>query len=83
MSRFYGDLQGSRGETTRQGTKDSGIRGHIRGWNTGAKVYCSVDPETGKDHVRVYRTSGSNAQSSDQLIAEWSDQLIVEWEVMS
>ena len=38
MSRFYGSLQGSRGEATRQGTRASGITSHTRGWNIGARV---------------------------------------------
>ncbi len=59
MAHFYGDLQGSRGEATRCGTKQSGITGHVRGWNIGARV--SVHHEDGIDYVTVYRTGGSNA----------------------
>ena len=73
MSRFYGDLKGSRGEATRQGTPNSGIEGHLRGWNTGARVIVDTSPENGKDRVRVFRTGGSSAQSPIELIAEWTD----------
>jgi hypothetical protein len=69
MAHFYGDLQGSRGEATRCGTKASGIDAHIRGWHTGVSVRLAhVD---GVDVVRVYRTSGSSGAGSDTLIAEW------------
>lgn len=71
MSRFYGSIQGNRGEATRQGSKDSGITGHIRGWNVGARVECYVNAE-GKDCVCVYKTGGSNRSTSDELIAEFS-----------
>lgn len=40
MSHFYGDIKGCRGEATRCGSAESGIRGHIRGWHIGASVRC-------------------------------------------
>jgi len=58
MAHFYASIQGNRGEGTRMGSKDSGITGHIRGWNSGANVYCSVDQE-GRDVVEIYATTGS------------------------
>lgn len=70
MSHFYGDIQGNRGEATRGGSKDSGVDGHIRGWHTGARVECFYDEDSGKDMVRVYRTSGSSGHSNE-LVAEW------------
>ena len=71
MSRFYGSLEGSRGTATRQGTPKSGLCGHIRGWNTGCKVFVEVDTETGNDKVAVYRTTGSNSGGASELIATW------------
>lgn len=63
MSRFYGSLQGSRGEATRQGTTKSGIRGHIRGWHIGAEV--SVYPnQLDEDVVHVQITRGSGNSST-------------------
>ena len=70
MSQFYGSLLGNRGKATRQGTKASGIEGHIRGWNMGIRVVCFYDKETGKDVVRAYRTGGSNHASDLELITE-------------
>jgi len=58
MARFYADIQGNRGEATRMGTPTSGIEGHIRGWDSGAKVVCHVD-DNGQDVVCVYATHGS------------------------
>ncbi len=63
MSRFYGDLQGNRGEATRGGTKSSGIGGHIRGWRVGARV--SIDSNgQDEDEVRVSVTGGSSPMGS-------------------
>jgi len=59
MSRFYAEIQGTKGEATRIGTSQSGIQSHTRGWNVGCEVYCSVDPD-GNDVIDIYRTGGSN-----------------------
>ena len=71
MSRFYASIQGSRGEATRQGTIESGIVGHIRGWGIGAKVVCLVNAD-GQDEVRVYKTGGSNGHTGTELIARFT-----------
>lgn len=70
MSRFYASIQGARGEATRQGHANTGITGHIRGWNIGARVDMSVD-EAGNDVVRVFKTGGSS-DPHGTLIAEFS-----------
>lgn len=68
MSQFYASIQGNRGEVSRQGSKKSGIRGHIRGWNIGVRVICRhID---GEDVCTVYRTGGSNGYEPDELLVE-------------
>ena len=71
MSRFYASIQGNHGEVTRQGTPNSGIGGHIRGWDVGVEVYVEVDAD-GNDRVSVFRTSGSNGRGRTHLIAEFT-----------
>lgn len=71
MSQFYASIEGGRGEVTRQGTKKSGITGHIRGWNIGARV--TVLHIGGVDTVRVYKTSGSSGAGQEELIAEYQE----------
>jgi len=70
MSRFYGSLEG-RAKTiaTRQGTPQSGIRSHTRGWDAGVEVIGRVD-EKGKDVFEVYATGGSNRPSHRLLIGK-------------
>ena len=58
MSHFYASIQGGRGEATRGGSKDSGICGHVRGWDSGIKVYGFRAGE--QDCFSVTFTSGSN-----------------------
>ena len=71
MARFYGSMQGNRGETTRMGTPNSGLSAHIRGWDVGVKVFLSVDEDTGKDYVQVYRTGGSKGAAPDTPLVEF------------
>ena len=59
MARFYASICGNRGEATRMGSKDSGIKGHISGWRSGREVICDVD-ENGKDVISIYATIGSS-----------------------
>lgn len=69
MSQFYAEIQGNRRSATRMGTKASGLVAHIRGWNVGVKVYCSVNAD-GKDVVEVYKTGGSRNASNKELLAQ-------------
>jgi len=71
MSHFYGNMQGARGETTRCGTKTSGMWAHIRGWDVGCSV--QLVHENGKDIVHVYKTGGSNYPTPMLLMAFTKD----------
>jgi hypothetical protein len=66
MSRFYADISGGRGTATRQGHAASGIRGHIRGWNSGVKVIGRADDTA--DVFDIWETGGSSAPSNVKLI---------------
>jgi len=74
MARFYAEIQGNRGSASRMGTPNSGIEGHIRGWDVGVKVYGSVIGyvDSGKlqtdDEFQVVVTSGSNGRLSSYSI---------------
>lgn len=68
MSHFYGQMKGNRSEVTRQGTKDSGMVAHLRGWGIGARVELIVNAD-GLDEVRVYSTAGSDGNGEDKLLA--------------
>jgi len=72
MAHFIGYVQGSRGPASRLGGKASGINVEAAGWGTGAEV--SIRHINGKDHVTVWRTSGSAGTGSRKVIAEWDDE---------
>ncbi len=59
MSHFYGTLQGSRGQATRCGSKDSGITTYAASW-AGAVQAC-VYVRDGKDWATVRLTTWSGA----------------------
>ena len=60
MAHFYGEMQGSRGNTTRCGTKASGITAHVRGWDAGVRVTMEEQGD-GRDCAFVDVTGGSNS----------------------
>ena len=65
MSRFYGSLKGSaRTSATRQGTANTGITGHVRGWDIGVEV--EARDEDGQDVFSIFKTLGSNGSRHDR-----------------
>lgn len=69
MARFYASIQGNRGRATRVGTEQSGITGHIRGWDSGVRVEGHYNKETNSDVFQVHITSGSGGRDAELLIA--------------
>jgi hypothetical protein len=73
MAHFYANIQGTRGEATRCGDKKSGIDGHIRGWNIGARVALRYNSKTDKDECTIYLTSGSNGDKSSIVLGSYTE----------
>ena len=69
MARFYGEVRGTRGTTSRLGT--SGLWSHVRGWNVGVEVVC-IGREDG-DVIEVYETGGSHDPRQKRLVATLTD----------
>ena len=67
MAHFYSEIQGNRGEATRMGSKDSGIRSHIRGWHVGGSVNCHYNESKDRDEVSIYATKGSSDGGREHL----------------
>lgn len=68
MAQFYGETQGNRSVTSRMGTKNSGLWGHIRGWEVGVRV--EMIHVNGEDRAVVTLTSGSNG-GPDKIIGTY------------
>lgn len=60
MSHFYGFLNGNRGETTRCGSKCSGIHAHIRSWTNDVKA--SISDYEGKDLLQLQIPDGMKVE---------------------
>jgi len=68
MAHFYGEIYGqAKTSATRRGSKNSGLTGHLRGWNIGVRV--ELTHRNGVDVIEVYQTNGSNGGEKDVLIA--------------
>lgn len=60
MSKFYGELKGSRGPVTRCGTWSSGVTAHVSGWESGVYVRVKGGVEPGEVVAHIGITGGSN-----------------------
>lgn len=70
MSHFYASIEGkARTPATRCGSKSSGIRGHLRGWDIGVRVIGQHRDEDNADDLLVIMTRGSNGRGPETLIA--------------
>ena len=68
MAHFYASANGSaQTSATRQGTKDSGIESHTRGWNLGVRV--DGRRINGEDSFLVKLTGGSNRKWKEAKVA--------------
>ena len=68
MSHFYGTMQGSRGQATRCGTKNSGMEVVAAAWGGAIRTMLYVD-EQGRDCYRVEQVQWQGA-GEYRLIAE-------------
>jgi hypothetical protein len=66
MAYFYGTLNGSRGEATRCGTKQSGMETYCAGWSGAVRCQSYIGKD-GKDKVRI-EFKRWRGQGTDKLI---------------
>lgn len=67
MARFRATLKGQRGETSRLGSPNSGLRAYVNGWNAGVTV--EAEASGTRDVFYVYATGGSNGEGTGELVA--------------
>jgi len=60
MAHFYGSTRGNRGIMGKCGTKKSGYKGHLRGWNIGGEIYLYHQEDKNRDVINITLTKGSN-----------------------
>ena len=66
MSALYGSLQGCRGETTRTGSKNSGIRASVQSWNGSLVSYMDLDEN--EKPVITLKTSERSSGYGEEVI---------------
>ena len=59
MAQFRATISGGRGDASRLGTKASGIRAGVNGWNVGVHVRAFHDEHGDGDTLNLYTTAGS------------------------
>jgi hypothetical protein len=69
MSHFYGVLQGSRGQATRCGTKNSGVETTAASWDGAIQVDLRYDEESDKNIYTVSQIPW-HGQGVRKIIAE-------------
>ena len=72
MAHFYGTVQGNRGETSRCGSKSSGLVASANGWNIGGTIQVEYNDKLQTDVVYFYRNKGSSSRGHDTLIAAYA-----------
>ena len=66
MSALYGSLQGCRGEATRTGSKNSGIRASVQSWNGSLVSYMDLDEN--ETPVITLKTSERSSGYGEEVI---------------
>lgn len=62
MAQFIGVIQGNRGETSKLGSKSSGMFAEARGWGLGGEIQMRYNKEKDRDEVVFSINGGSNRE---------------------
>lgn len=71
MAQYKGSLRGNRGEVSRLGSKDSGLRARIGGWNLGVETYVKWSETDQCDIVSIHLTGGSKGFVADRYLGTY------------
>lgn len=72
MAHFRGTVQGNRSETSRLGTKSSGLESHLNGWDLGVSVFLDYSIEDARDIATIKITRGSSYYSEEIVIGKFA-----------
>ena len=70
MAAFRGTVRGQRGEASRLGSAQSGLRVNCNAWDIGVEAYASHDgcDLQGSDRITLYFNGGSNGQHGNHYL---------------
>ena len=69
MAHYYARAKGNKGETTRCGTRSSGITARVDSWSIGARTTINYNEALKTDIVTVYATEGSNDSYGKRIMS--------------
>ena len=69
ISYFYSRIKGHKGETTRCGTRSSGITARVDSWSIGARSVIKYDTTINADVVTLYATKGSDDSYGKRIMS--------------
>ena len=69
MAHYYARAQGNKGETTRCGTRSSGITARVDSWSIGARSVIKYDTTINADVVTLYATGGSDDSYGKRIMS--------------
>src|SRR3990167_6819904 len=68
---FRATVSSKKGESSRGGTKRTGIVSHTCSWDTGVRVKASFHAGTGEVVVEIWETGGRRHPENIRLITSW------------
>ena len=71
MAHFRGTIEGNRGDTSRLGTKKTGLIVTANGWKAGVQVEVRHDKEKNSDVFEIYKTTGGDCAIVKELIGSF------------
>lgn len=71
MAQFRGTISGGSGETSRSGTKFSGLMTECNGWNLGVTCFIEFNKKRGRDEVHIAVTTGSRKVRAEIPLSTW------------
>lgn len=71
MAQYRGLIEGTRGETSRLGSKTSGLKAKCDGWNIGTTSIINYNKDKQRDEIEVWITSGSKRNSHDTYLGSF------------
>ena len=72
MAHFRGTIEGNQGDTSRLGTKKSGLVVGANGWHAGVKVEVRHDKEKNIDVFDIYKTTGGECPMIQNIIGSFT-----------
>ena len=79
MARFKATIKGQRGESSRLGSKLSGLKAIVNGWNCGVEIKMEYDKKYDEDVIYIYLIRGSNRPQDKIFLGRYCESHIISY----